>query len=237
MTATDLEDAPPVVLVVDDEPSVVRLIALELKASGYAVKSALVGGDAYRAIEAFRPAVVVLEVMLPGAKGFDVLVEIKRRFDVPVVFLTSQDNDADRAYALEIGADDYIRKPFVPHELSERLQLAMHRPAGPRELRRVKRSGDLEVDLSRSMARRHDVVLSLTTNEWAILFVLASEANQCVASKTVLTEVFGEDYASDTTFLEAWMRRLRKKIELDPDSPEVIVGDARSGYTFRAEDA
>jgi DNA-binding response OmpR family regulator len=234
--ASDAQTPSPLVLVLDDEPAVIRMMSLELKVQGYRVASALIGEDAYRAIEEHTPAVVVLEVMLPGGTGFDVLKEIKRRYDVPVVFITSVDNDADRAYALELGADDYIRKPFVPLEMVQRLAAIMQGGDQPGTRGVIRRAGDLEVDLSRNMVRRGGVVIALTTNEWAILYRVSSEPDRAVSSEVILREVFGDVYAQEFDYLDIWMRRLRNKIEPNPSAPRVIVGDSERGYMLVTEE-
>jgi two-component system KDP operon response regulator KdpE len=221
----------PLVLVVDDVAPVIRMMTLELNSQGFDVIGARVGDDTYRTIEKYRPDVAVMEVMLPGISGFEVMAHVKRRYDLPVVFVTTNDRQGDREHALELGVDDYIMKPFAPADLSARLHAVLRDPAvGPH--RDQMRAGDVEIDLGRRIVRRAGREVQLTTNEWALLFALASHRprTQPVSAKDLLTAVWGGDYAHETRYLEAWIRRLREKLEHDPQAPRLIVGDAERGY-------
>jgi DNA-binding response OmpR family regulator len=221
----------PLVLVVDDVAPVIRMMTLELNSQGFDVIGARVGDDTYRTIEKYRPDVAVMEVMLPGISGFEVMAEVKRRYDLPVVFVTTNDRQGDREHALELGVDDYIMKPFAPADLSARLHAVLRDPAvGPH--RDQRRAGDVEIDLGRRIVRRAGREVQLTTNEWALLFALASHRprTQPVSAKDLLTAVWGGDYAHETRYLEAWIRRLREKLEHDPQAPRLIAGDAHNGY-------
>jgi two-component system KDP operon response regulator KdpE len=223
----------PLVLVVDDVPPVIRMMTLELQAEGFDVIGAKVGEDTYRTIEKYGPDVAVMEVMLPGISGFEVMAEVKRHYNVPVVFVTTRDRDGDRQHALELGADDYITKPFAPAELAARLRAVLPDPhAGPR--RDQLRAGDVEIDLGRRIVRRARREVPLTTNEWALLYALATHRHRAhpMPASDLLTAVWGADYAHETRYLEAWLRRLRDKLEEDPASPRLIVGDVENGYTL-----
>ena len=221
----------PLVLVIDDVAPVIRMMTLELNAQGFDVIGARVGDDTFRTIEKYRPDVAVMEVMLPGISGFEVMAEIKRGHNVPVVFVTTSDRDGDRQLALELGADDYITKPFAPADLSARLRAVLPgAQVGPR--RDQMRAGDIEIDLGRRIVRRAGDEVQLSTNEWALLYALATHRRQTrpVSAKDLLTAVWGADYAHETNYLEAWVRRLREKLEEDPAAPRLIAGDPERGY-------
>lgn len=231
MPGDDRDRKRPLVLVVDDVAPVIRMMTLELNAQGFDVIGAKVGDDAYRTIEKYAPDVAVMEVMLPGISGLEVMSEMKRRYGVPVVFVTTNDREGDRRHALELGADDYITKPFAPADLSARLRAVLpDANAGPR--RDQMRAGDVEIDLGRRIVRRGGSEVQLTTNEWALLYALASHRPRThpVSARDLLTTVWGGDYAHETPYLEAWIRRLREKLEEDPSSPRLIAGDVERGY-------
>jgi two-component system KDP operon response regulator KdpE len=221
----------PLVLVVDDEPAVIRMMTLELKAQGFDVVGSQVGDDTFRTIDQYEPEVAVMEVVLPGVTGFELLGEIKRRYGLPVVFVTTQGNRGDRDYALSVGADDYITKPFSPSDLASRLRAVL--PEGRETSRRDQlRLGDVEIDLGRRVVRRGGNEVVLTTNEWALLYALASQRGRQVSARDLLIEVWGGDYAADTHYLEAWIRRLREKLEPEPNAPRLLIGDAARGYAL-----
>ena len=231
MAVDNAQRKRPLVLVVDDVAPVIRMMKLELNAQGFDVIGARVGDDTYRTIEKYQPDVAVMEVMLPGLSGFEVMAEVKRRYGLPVVFVTTNDREGDRQHALELGVDDYIMKPFAPADLSARLQAVLH-GAGVGPHRDQLRAGDVEIDLGRRIVRRAGREVQLTTNEWALLFALASQRPRThpAPAKDLLTAVWGGDYAHETRYLEAWIRRLRQKLEDDPSAPRLIAGDPQTGY-------
>ncbi|HEY7269730.1 MAG TPA: response regulator [Dehalococcoidia bacterium] len=223
----------PVVLIVDEIPSVIRLLQLELAIQGFDVVGAEVGEDTYRQMEAANPDCVLLEVVLPGLNGFEILQELKARFRVPVIFVTTQDNAADQAYAYELGADDYVVKPFDPIDLGLRINGALHRTvAAPPQLLH---SGEVTIDLTRKLVRRGGQLIGLTTNEWALLYALALRPNDIYAAADLLSAVWGAEYVQDIRYLETWIQLLRRKIETDPAQPRLIVGGADEGYSLRSE--
>ena len=231
---TSLSDRRPRVLVVDDIPSVIRLLALTLGMQGWDVMTAEVGEQVFEEIERQPPDLVLLEVMLPGVSGFEVLRRIRESYGIPVVFVTSQGTEADRAYGFELGAADYVTKPFNPTELSARLSAVLDAKPSPGVP--IMRFGTLEIDLRRMLARRQQDFVSLATNEWALIYTLANQIGQSVPARELLLSVWGDEYAGDIAYLEAWIERLRKKIEPFPNKPQVLTGDARQGYTLHPGD-
>lgn len=232
----DASNESPLVLVVDDTAAMIRLLKLELSSHEINVIGAPVGEETYRAIEERRPALVIMEVLLPGVTGFEVLREIKQRYGLPVLFLTTIDSTGDREQAMELGADDYITKPFRPDELSNRVNLLLRRGAAARaqEGAGMLDNGEVTVDINRRTVRRASELLSLGTNEWALLLALAARLNAPVAAPDLLEDVFGADMRDQRAYLEAYIGRLRRKVEEDPGHPRIVTGDAASGYTLHA---
>ena len=224
----------PVVLVVDEIPSVIRLLQLELAIQGFDVVGAEVGEDTYRQMEASSPECVLLEVVLPALNGFEVLQELKRRFQVPVIFVTTQDNAADKAFAFELGADDYVVKPFDPVDLGLRINASLNRASSTTTTRIIRR-GDVTIDLTRKLVRRGGQPIGLTTNEWALLYAMALRPNDIHAAVDLLSTVWGAEYVSDLRYLDTWIALLRRKLEEDPSHPQLIVGDSDEGYSLRSE--
>lgn len=221
-------------MVVDEVQSVIRLLELELNVEGWRVVTSQIGDDTFGVIEREHPDVILLEVVLPGLSGFELMSEIGTRYpEIPIVFLTSQGTEADRAYGFELGAADYITKPFSPMDLHRRLSAVIGKP--PSAEPGIIRCGEVDLDLARQVARRGPEIISLGTNEWALLLALARDANCAVSSSELLTAVWGEMYAADPQFLDVWMNRLRRKIEPDRHHPTVITGDARQGYALHIQ--
>jgi DNA-binding response OmpR family regulator len=224
----------PVILVLDDTDAIIRLLTLELSSHGLNVVGAPVGEEAFRAIEEHHPALILVEVLLPGVSGFEVMREIKERYDLPILFLTTIDSDADREQAMELGAVDYITKPFRPDDLSNRINLILRRSARPGEAMLTLEHGDVVLDLTRRMVRRGTHLLSLSTNEWAILLALATRLGQHIDAGDISERVWGRELRTQPEYLDAYIRRLRIKIEDDPAQPEIVVGDRDAGFALRA---
>ena len=221
-------------MVVDEVKSVIRLLELELNIEGWRVVTSEIGNHSFDVIEREHPNVILLEVVLPGLSGFELMSEIRKRHpEIPIVFLTSQGTEADRAYGFELGAADYITKPFSPMDLHRRLSAVIGK--APSAEPGIIRCGEVDLDLARQVARRGPEIISLGTNEWALLLALARDANGIVSASELLTTIWGEAYVGDPQFLEVWMNRLRRKIEPDREHPTVITGDATQGYALHVE--
>jgi DNA-binding response OmpR family regulator len=224
----------PLVLVVDDVEPVIRLLKLELSGHGLEVIGARVGEETLRAIEEHHPALVIMEIMLPGITGFEVLREVKQRFDIPVLFLTTIESQADREQALELGADDYVTKPFRPDELSNRVNILIHRQSPPNEGAGMLDAAGVTIDINRRVVRRSGELVSLGTNEWALLLALATRLGEVVASAVLLEDVWGAEMRDQTRYLDAYIARLRRKVEQDPSEPRVVMGSVEEGFALRA---
>jgi DNA-binding response OmpR family regulator len=217
------------VVVVEDDPHIADLVDLYLRREGYRV---LLAGDGEKGLEIFKradPWIVILDVGLPGTRdGFDVCREIRARSTVPVLFLTARDDEVDRILGLELGADDYLVKPFSPRELVARVRAILRRTREGPAPQEVLTVGDLEVDVRRREARRAEEVVALTTREFDLLAFLANNAGLALSRQQLLDGVWGSDWYGDERTVDVHVAQLRKK--LGSDLPLVTVWGV--GYRF-----
>lgn len=221
-------------LVVDDEPNIVELLSASLRFAGFEVASAADGQQALKLVESFQPELVVLDVMMPGIDGFEVVRRMRGRQQLmPVLFLTARDATEDKIAGLTIGADDYITKPFSHLELLARVRAVLRRyqnqlPA----LGEVFESGDLRIDF----ASRHVTVkghtVRLTPTEYSLLFHLTRNAGRVLPHQTLLAKVWGREYTDEIDYLKVYIRRLRQKLETDTSAIGTIVSERGVGYKF-----
>lgn len=231
-------DAQPRVLVVDDEPMVREVLARYLLREGYVVDLAADGTDAVRHLEAVGADLVVLDLMLPGIAGFEVLRRLRAQADTPVIMLTARGSQTDLIVGLELGADDYITKPFSPREVVARVRAVLRRggarteadvPAGNDDVRQV---GALTLDLGRRLASRQGTDLRLTRKEFDLLAFLASRAGQTFSRAQLLEQVWDFAWVGDSSTVTVHVRRLREKIEVDPSAPRNLITVWGVGYRF-----
>jgi len=221
----------PLLLAVDDEPGILRLLKLELGSQGFKVLTASNGDEAIRTIEERRPDVVLLDIMMPGESGLEVMKKIRERTRTPVLLLTAKDKETDKVRGLELGADDYIVKPFNLPELGARIRAVLRRvrgltPTGPVI------AGDLEIDLGGRTVKKQGQLVNLTRTEWLLLEHLASNAGKLVTNRELLTKVWGPEYVDDLQYLRVWVSRIRQKIEDVPGDPRYIRTFQGLGYMF-----
>ena len=224
------------ILVVDDEPDVVESVRLGFNLQWREVE-VLGAGEAEAAldiVERESPDIVLLDIGLPGRDGFDILRELREFSDVPVVMLTARDDAMDKVKGLELGADDYVTKPFNHLELMARVRAVLRRHDMPAPASRAPsfRSGDLEVDFARQEARLHGERLDLTPTEYKLLYHLVRNAGHVLQHGTLLAKVWGREYMDDTDYVRVYVRRLRDKLGDDPDHPRYIQTERRLGYRF-----
>jgi two-component system KDP operon response regulator KdpE len=221
------------ILVVDDEPKLVRLVREVLTATGFDVMSTGSGENAVEMAALERPDLIVLDVVLSGAMdGYEVTRRVREFSDVPIIMLTAKVREADLLRGFDVGADDYLTKPFSSKELLARVRAVLKRarrePAAPVESEIV--CGELRIDL----ARRHVTVagkqVQLTPTEYNVLHELASHRNQVLLHEQILTAVWGSEYRDDLDYLRAYIRYLRQKLEPDPANPKLIVTSPGVGY-------
>jgi two-component system, OmpR family, KDP operon response regulator KdpE len=226
------------ILVVDDEPDVVESVRLgfTLQWREVEVLGAGTGEAALDLVEQRRPDIVLLDVGLPDHDGFTVLRELRAFSDVPVVMLTARDDAMDKVKGLELGADDYVTKPFNHLELMARVRAVLRRLDMPAPTSRVPsfRSGDLEVDFARQEARLRGEPLDLTPTEYKVLYHLVRNAGHVLQHGTLLAKVWGRDYMDEVDYIRVYIRRLREKLGDDPEHPRYIQTERRLGYRFLA---
>jgi DNA-binding response OmpR family regulator len=222
------------VLVVDDEPLVLDVVTRYLERDGHRVLTAEDGDSARELIEREAPSLVLLDVMLPGeTDGLALCRWIRSSSELPVILLTARVDEADRIVGLELGADDYVTKPFSPRELATRVKTVLRRARnGNPPLERVS-VGTLEVDAARREARRDGELIDLTAKEFDLLWFLASNANRVFSRDQLMSRVWGYSAALDTGTVTVHVRRLREKLEADPSDPQLLETVWGAGYRLR----
>jgi DNA-binding response OmpR family regulator len=225
------------ILLVDDEQSIQTLLAYPLRKEGYDVVSAHDGRDALDRFAEQRFDLVVLDVMMPKLDGIEVCRRLRARSQVPIIMLTARDDEVDKVLGLEIGADDYITKPFSVREFRSRVKAALRRTqmlASPAEETIL--AGDIEIDLARRKVRAHGEEPSLTYVEFEILVTLARSPGHVFDRETMLERVWGDSAYRDQRTIDVHIRHLREKIERDARNPEYLLTVRGVGYRFRDGD-
>jgi DNA-binding response OmpR family regulator len=224
--------APSTVLVVDDEPIVREVVVEYLRREGYRTLEAGDGDRARKLIESSRPALVVLDLMLPGTDGLSLCRWIRGGSELPVIMLTARGEEADRIVGLELGADDYITKPFSPRELVARVRTVLRRSgAAPSAPERVEASG-LCIDAATREVTRDGRELRLTAREFDLLWFLASHPRRVFSRDQLMDRVWGYEPSFDTGTVTVHVRRLREKVEPDPSHPRFVETVWGVGYRF-----
>jgi len=221
------------ILVVDDEPQLVRALTTNLRIRGYDVETAASGEAAVELTARTRPDLVVLDLGLPGISGIEVIEAVRAWSNVPIVVLSARDAEADKVAALDAGADDYVTKPFGIEELLARVRAATRRAAPASDDATIE-TADFVVDLSAKQVRTTDGEIRLTPTEWHILEVLARHHDKLVTQRSLLQEVWGPVYETETNYLRVYMAQLRRKLEPDPSRPRSLITEAGMGYRLRS---
>ncbi len=225
----------PTVLVVDDEQSYRDALAVALQREGFVVELAADGAEAIERFDATRPALVLLDVMLPKVSGIDVCREIRTRSRVPIIMVTARNAEIDAVVGLEIGADDYITKPFRLRELVARVRAALRRIPGdeaPIASDEVLEMGDVRLDAARHEVTVRGQLVPLPLKEFELLEVLLANAGRVLTRDVLIDRVWGSDYYGDTKTLDVHIKRLRSKVEDDPAHPSRIVTVRGVGYRY-----
>ena len=220
------------VLVVDDEPIVRDVVVRYLERDGFETMTAPDGDEARRLIETRDPSLVVLDVMLPGTDGLSLCRWIRGRSNLPVILLTARGEEADRIVGLELGADDYVTKPFSPRELAARVRSVLRRSNGAVQERETVSFGEVELDGGSREVRREGALVPLTAKEFELLWFLASNPRHVFSRDQLMARVWGYESAVDTGTVTVHMRRLREKIEADPSQPRHLQTVWGVGYRF-----
>jgi len=223
------------ILVVDDEKTLVKALKFGLEKEGYQIDAAYDGKEALDKVNNSdnHYDLIILDLMLPEVDGFEVCRTIRKSMDVPIIMLTAKDEDIDKVLGLELGADDYITKPFNTRELTARIKSILRRVETSQEdLKKYINIGDLQIDLLHRRARLRDEEVELTSKEFALLSFFANNAGKVFSREELLEQVWGYNYFGDARTVDVHIRHLREKIEKDPGNPEMIVTVWGTGYKF-----
>ena len=230
------------VLVVDDEASIRRILETRLKMVGYDVVTAADGEEALDLFNKENPDLIILDVMMPKLDGYGVTREIRRTSDIPIIILTALGDVSERITGLELGADDYVIKPFSPKELEARVKAVLRRtqdrePVGPtgKVTKNIITTGSLRIDTSRRQVFRKNERIRLTGMEFSLLELLVNNSGQAFSRNEILQHVWSypADHRIDTRVVDVHISRLRSKLEVDPTNPELILTARGLGYMFQ----
>jgi two-component system, OmpR family, KDP operon response regulator KdpE len=222
---------PARILLVDDEVSIQRAIAPLLRSRGYEVDVAATGAGALSAVDARPPDVIVLDLGLPDLEGSEVCRRVRNVSKVPILVLSARGSDADKVAALDLGADDYVTKPFSPEELLARIRVALRRvfSTDEPEVGRVQ-LGDLTIDFSRRRVNRGEDDIRLTPKEFELLALFARNRDRVLTHRVILKAIWGPNAVDQPEHLWVLVAQLRKKIEVDPSNPRCLVSEPWVGY-------
>ena len=220
------------ILLVDDETALLRTLSMNLRARGYDVLTSENGEDALATVRQDSPDVVILDLGLPDISGVEVLRQLRGWSAVPVIVLSARHASDDKVEALDVGADDYVTKPFGIDELLARLRAAVRR-SGPADSTVVE-SGGLRIDLAGRRIWRDSDEVRLTPTEWGLLAALVTRPGRLVGQRQLLQEVWGPAYEKETNYLRVYMANLRRKLEADPSRPRHLITEPGMGYRFIA---
>ena len=221
------------VLVIDDEPPILRFLRTSLRAAGHQVVTAETADDALSALAVEKPDVVILDLGLPDRSGFEVISEIRKRSSVPIIVLSARDDERSKVQALDLGADDYIGKPFGMAELMARIRAALrHRFQAQGELPTFV-SGGLSVDLVRRRVTHAGQEIKLSPKEFELLRHLVAHAGKVLTHRHLLREVWGPAHSDEVQYLRVFIRGLRQKLEPDPTRPTHILTELGVGYRLQ----
>lgn len=226
--------ARPRILVIDDEPQIHRFLSPALDAAGYDAKRADGGQEGLRGIAVWSPDAVVLDLGLPDMDGKDVLVRAREFYSGLIIILSARDREAEKIEALDLGANDYVEKPFGIGELLARIRAGLRQGAEPAAHRGPVIVGDVTIDLDRRLVTRGGQPVRLTPKEYDLLGHLARHAGKLVVHADLLTAVWGAAHATDTQYLRVVIGQLRQKLEADPAQPRLIVTEPAVGYRLQA---
>ncbi|KQT52411.1 MULTISPECIES: response regulator [unclassified Aureimonas] len=219
----------PTILLVDDEPAIHRFLKPSLTAEGYHVVQAMNGAQALSMAAELRPDALVLDLGLPDIDGKEVIARLRRTSSVPIIVLSARDREAEKVRALDLGADDYVEKPFGVGELMARLRAAL-RHGKPKADAGTFASGDVSMDVAAHVVRRGSAEIKLTRREFELLELLLRNAGKVVTHRQLLREIWGPANESDTQYLRVYIGHLRTKLEDDPAAPRLILTEPGIGY-------
>ncbi len=223
------------ILVVDDEPQIRRFLRPALSAAGYDVVEAENGAEAIKAVATSAPDLVILDLGLPDMDGKEVIANLRGWSRLPIIILSARDRETEKIAALDLGADDYIEKPFGIGELTARIRTAMRHIGKTDAVPSMIETDGLSIDTQRRIVARNNATIKLTPKEYDLLVLLAHHAGRVVTHRTLLTSVWGPAHGDDLHYLRVFIGQLRHKIERDPAQPKIIQTEPGVGYRFVAE--
>ncbi|MFC4077266.1 response regulator YycF [Salinithrix halophila] len=225
------------ILVVEDERPIADILQFNLSKEGYNVECVYDGEDAIRRVSEEPPDLILLDLMLPGADGIEVCRRVRQSHQMPIIMVTAKDSEVDKVLGLEIGADDYVTKPFSNRELLARIKANLRRTRDRSEPKNTSTStlkiGSLSIDQSSYIVAKKQSPIDLTHREFELLLYMAKHVNQVLTREHLLQSVWGYDYFGDVRTVDVTIRRLREKIEDDPSQPQYIITRRGIGYTMR----
>lgn len=227
----------PHILVIDDELQIQRAIRTILAEKGFKVTTASKGAEGLALAAANEPDIVILDLGLPDMDGVEVCIRLREWTQIPIIILSVRDSERDKVEALDKGADDYLTKPFGIEELLARVRVALrHSASRSGAPSKIVNAGDLSIDLAWHVVKRGNVEIRLTGTEYKLLAYLAANHGRVLTHQSILTNVWDPADADHTEYLRVYMRQLRKKLEIDPENPQIILTEPGIGYRFIADD-
>ena len=230
----------PHILVIDDEPQILRAMRTILTEKQFRVTTANRGEEGLALAATGEPDLIILDLGLPDMNGVEVCRRLREWTQVPIIILSVRDSERDKVAALDMGADDYLTKPFSIEELLARVRVSLRHSASRKGLHSVQnkvvRAGPLTIDLAWHIVKRGEEKINLTGTEYKLLAYLASNHGRVLTHQSILTNVWGEEDANHTEYLRVYMRQLRKKLEADPERPQYILTEPGIGYRFIADE-
>lgn len=227
------QDVGPLVLLVEDEPQMRRFLRAALTSHGYRLVEASTGSEGIAHATAHNPEVVLLDLGLPDIDGLEVTRRLREFTQVPIIVLSARGREEDKVAALDAGADDYVTKPFGMNELLARVRVALRHAEGRSPDDPVLDLGSLTIDLARREVTRDGASLKLTPIEYRLLTVLARHAGKVLTHRQLLKEVWGPTHTEDTHYLRVYMAQLRRKVEIDPSNPQLLLTEPGVGYRLK----
>jgi two-component system KDP operon response regulator KdpE len=219
------------ILIIDDEVQIRRLLEITLVSNGFRISEASTGRDGLIAAATHHPALIILDLGLPDIDGIEILKKIREWYQKPIIILSVRNSEEDIISALDNGANDYLTKPFRTGELLARIR-AVLRPASLSDNNSKLTFGSLTIDLLNHTARKKEVILKLTSTEFALLALLAKNSGRVLTHQSLLKEIWGFGYIGQTQYLRVFVAQLRKKIEDDPAKPQLLITESGIGYRF-----
>jgi len=230
-------DKDPLILIIDDEPQILRALKTILSANHFRVSTASTGEQGIALAVAQQPDVIILDLALPDIDGFEVCEQIREWARIPIIVLSVRDSEKDKVTALDRGADDYLTKPFGIEELLARIRVALrHSEQSIGNVQTIIKAGSVSIDLAQRRVMRNQDQIRLTATEFKLLSYLAAHADRVLTHQAILTHVWGFEELDHIEYLRVYIGQLRKKLEVDPYEPQIILTEPGIGYRFKTSD-